>query len=45
LTFGQVDRAKPSATFREILDAMWLFNGKFERALSEFNEVKARPKG
>src|SRR5712691_5382066 len=44
-TFGQVDRAKPSATFREILDAMWLFNDKFERALSEFNEIKARRKG
>jgi len=44
-TFGQADRAKPSATFREILDAMWLFNGKFERALSEFGEIKARPKG
>jgi len=33
-TFGQADRAKTSATFREILDAMWLFNDKFERALS-----------
>ncbi len=44
-TFGQADRAKTSATFREILDAMWLFNGKFERALSEFNEIKARQKG
>lgn len=44
-TFGQVDRAKTSATFREILDATWLFNDKFERALSKFNEVKARQKG
>src|SRR6266536_1953489 len=44
-TFGQVDRAKTSATFREILDAMWLFNDKFERALSKFNEIKARQKG
>ncbi len=44
-TFGQADRAKTSATFREILDAMWLFNEKFERALSKFNEVKARSKG
>jgi hypothetical protein len=43
-TFGQADRAKTSATFREILDAMWLFNDKFERALSKFNEIKARPK-
>jgi hypothetical protein len=24
---------------------MWLFNDKFERALSKFNEIKARPKG
>ncbi len=44
-TFGQVDRAKTSATFREILDAMWLFNDKFERALSRFNEIKARKRG
>lgn len=39
-TFGQADRAKKSATFREILDAMWLFNNKFERALSIFNEIR-----
>jgi hypothetical protein len=44
-TFGQVDRAKTSATFREILDAMWLFNDKFERALSKFNEINAQRKG
>ena len=44
-TFGQADRAKTSATFREILDAMWLFNDKFERALSIFNKIKARQKG
>jgi len=44
-TFGQVDRARTSATFREILDAMWLFNDKFERALSKFKEIKARQKG
>jgi hypothetical protein len=43
-TFGQADRAKTSATFREILDAMWLFNDKFERALSKFNEIKAQKK-
>jgi len=24
---------------------MWLFNDKFERALSKFNEIKARQKG
>ena len=39
--FGQADRARTSATFREILDAMWLFNAKFERALSKFEEIKA----
>jgi hypothetical protein len=39
-TFGQADRAKTSATFREILDAMWLFNEKFERALAKFEEVR-----
>jgi hypothetical protein len=44
-TFGQADRAKTSATFREILDAMWLFNDKFERALAKFEEIKARSKG
>ena len=44
-TFGRADRAKTSATFREILDAMWLFNDKFERALSKLNEVAARQKG
>ena len=44
-TFGQADRAKTSATYREILDAMWLFNDKFERALSKFNEIKAQRKG
>lgn len=43
-TFGQADRARTSATFREILDAMWLFNDKFERALSEFNAIKAQRK-
>jgi hypothetical protein len=43
--FGQADRARTSASFREILDAMWLFNAKFERALAIFDEIKARPKG
>ena len=40
--YGRVDRAKTSATFREIIDAMWLFNQKFERALVEFNRIRAR---
>ncbi|MGY2901271.1 hypothetical protein ACVWVY_000292 [Bradyrhizobium sp. URHC0002] len=44
-TFGQADRARTSATFREILDAMWLFNEKFERALSRFDEIKKQSKG
>jgi hypothetical protein len=42
--FGRTDREKTSATFREILDAMWLFNDKFERALSRFSEIKSRQK-
>jgi hypothetical protein len=44
-TFGQTDRAKTSASFREILNAMWLFDSKFERALAKFNEIKAGKKG
>lgn len=43
--FGQADRARTSASFREILDAMWLFNDKFERALARFDEIGARQKG
>ena len=41
-TYGRADRAKTSANYREILDAMWLFNEKFEKALARFNEVKAQ---
>jgi len=40
--FGHAERAKTSATFREILDAMWLFNDKFERASAKFEELRAR---
>src|SRR5215203_2746954 len=40
--YGQADRAKTSVTFREILDAMWLFNAKFEAAIVEFEKVKRR---
>lgn len=40
--FGRTDRARTSASFREILDAMWLFNQKFERALASFAEIRAR---
>jgi hypothetical protein len=41
-TFGHADRTRSSAAFREILDAMWLFNDKFERASSRFNEIKSQ---
>jgi hypothetical protein len=44
-TFGKVDRAKTSATFHEILNAMWLFNAKFERALARFNVIRTQQKG
>jgi hypothetical protein len=40
--FGRTDRAKTSATLREILDAMWLFNKKFEKARSKFDELRAQ---
>jgi hypothetical protein len=40
--FGHADRARTSATFREILDAMWLFNKKFDRALAEYQQIKAK---
>jgi hypothetical protein len=43
--FGKADRARTSATFREVLDAMWLFNPKFERARTKFGEIKAQAKG
>ena len=43
--YGQADRAKTSATFREILDAMWLFNSKFEQARTKFEEIKAGKQG
>src|SRR5215469_14424029 len=39
--FGHADRARTSATFGEILAAMWLFKRKFERALAEFNRIRA----
>jgi hypothetical protein len=41
-TFGKADRARTSATVREILDAMWLFNDKFERAETRFEKIKAQ---
>ena len=39
--FGKADRSRTSATFREIMDAMWLFNDKFERARLKFEEIRA----
>jgi len=44
-TFGKANRAKTSATFREILEAMWLFNDKFERARARFEEIEAQERG
>lgn len=44
-TFGHADRARKSATFREVLDAMWLFDDKFKKALSLFKEIEAQRKG
>lgn len=40
-TFGKKDRSKKSATYREILDGMWLFDDKFKRAQAKFQDVKA----
>ncbi|MBV9459174.1 MAG: hypothetical protein JO141_16875 [Bradyrhizobium sp.] len=40
--YGKADRAKASASFREIMDAMWLFNDKFEQALAEYSRIRAR---
>jgi hypothetical protein len=39
-TFGKADRARTSATYREILDAMWLFTDKFERARAMFEKIR-----
>lgn len=38
-TFG-AERAKTSATYREILDAMWLFTPKFEKARARFEAIR-----
>jgi hypothetical protein len=40
--YGKADRAKASATFREIMDAMWLFNDKFEQALAEYRKIRGK---
>jgi hypothetical protein len=39
-TFGKKDRAKKSATYREILDAMWLYNRIFARAQAKLDEIQ-----
>jgi hypothetical protein len=44
-TFGKADRARTSVTFREILDAMWLFDDKFKRALARSEEMRAQERG
>jgi len=44
-SLGKADRAKKSATMREVLDSMWLFNYVFEQALVKFEEIQARQKG
>jgi hypothetical protein len=44
-TFGKADRARTSASFRDVLDAMWLFNDKFVRARAKFDEIKAQETG
>jgi hypothetical protein len=40
--FGKRDRARTSASMREVLDAMWLFAPKFERARAEYAAIKAK---
>ena len=40
--FGQADRARASANYREILDGMWLFNAKFEQARRKFDEIRTK---
>ncbi|MGH6769562.1 MAG: hypothetical protein ACRECO_11145 [Xanthobacteraceae bacterium] len=41
-TFGRADRARTSGSYRDILEAMWLFNEKFERAMARYEEIKAK---
>jgi hypothetical protein len=40
--FGANERSRTSATMAEILEAMWLFNGVFDRALAKFTELKSQ---
>ena len=39
---GRAGRARTSASLRDILDAMWLFDIKFEQARTKFEQLKAR---
>src|SRR5262245_26675488 len=39
-TFGKADRARPSASYRQILAAIWLSTDKFERARAAFAELQ-----
>jgi hypothetical protein len=43
--FGKADRARTSATMREIMDSMWLFNDIWVRAQAKYDEIKAQQKG
>lgn len=43
--FGKADRARTSATMREVMDSMWLFNDVWVRALAKYDEIKAQQKG
>lgn len=38
--FGEADRARKSATYREIMDGMWLFTPKFEKARAKFTAIE-----
>ena len=40
--FGKLDRARSSASFREILGAMWLFKRKFDKAMVKYAEIRPR---
>ncbi|MGD9503072.1 MAG: hypothetical protein AB7V40_11375 [Methyloceanibacter sp.] len=39
-TFGKDNRARTKATYREILDAMWLFDAKFAKAKAKYEAIR-----
>ena len=41
-SFGKADRARSSASFREILGAMWPFKRKFDKAMVKYAEIRPR---